>query len=425
MRFRDFPYFIKRMARLNRKKGHVPSLPYLICICGILFAAGWNLSFVSAFEKLVGNAVMVSVLNWFVPFAIANVSEMWIVISDAFARILPSVLIGATTTGIPLWAIPSIGRQTERVCGVIMTALERRREIQRLAKTMQNFDKTKVNHDGRDEYLSYDGTLIKLFREPSPEGKIVVSEGITALEYGAFDRFVVSESLQYMPRFRNDVKTLVLPGSIRDLNLRTIPREICLKFKDSRTKMFCNGKERHLNDRDIEVSEALFTGLLKEFNATEIPEKYDVGFYKLYDDEETALNDSFAKISDPLIKIRLMDILYEHMLCGILSPLYFRAMDSELLPEYKEMYTDPNIIVCLYGSEQNAIDRFALKYYESENIRREQSTKEWRKKHPDTVPMTRAVLRQFAETVRQAAEDPESFREKNAEMLKKIASQMG
>ena len=52
-------------------------------------------------------------------------------------------------------------------------------------------------------------------------------------------------------------------------------------------------------------------------------------------------------------------------------------------------------------------------------------TRACRKKHPDTVPMTRPVLRKFADTVRQAAEDTESFREKNAEMLKKIADQLG
>lgn len=95
------------------------------------------------------------------------------------------------------------------------------------------------------------------------------------------------------------------------------------------------------------------------------------------------------------------------------------------MPDYKERYIGSDAIERLYGSEQNAIDRFALKYYESENIRREQSTKEWQKKNPDTVPMTKAVLNSFLLEVEEAERNPESFRKKNADKLGKIASELG
>lgn len=447
------PPFVKKMEKLNREKGWNATLLGFLIVCGILFTSGWNSELVTGLEGMANAAALQSFQNMFVSEAISSIPGIWGGVANALIKALPTMFLGATLAGVPTWSILGTGKKAEYVWNIAKTSRERNQEIQKLSERVENFDRSKVNDDGRDEYLSYDGTLIKLFREPSLEKKepssekklfskffsklfgkseleefeekVIVPEGITALAYGAFDRYVASESLQNKPRFRKNIESLVLLKTIRRLDVRNIPTDICLEFKDSRTKMLCHGKEDMLSSRRIKVAGTLFTGLLKDFNATEIPDKYNVKFDGLSDSEEVSLNDSFSKISDTLIKIRLMDILHEHMLCGVLPPQSFRSMVGEMLPEYRERYTGPNAIEHLYGSEQNAIDRFALKYYEAENIRREQSTKEWQKRNPDTVPMTKAVLRKFAETVRQAAENPESFREKNADKLKKIASELG
>lgn len=447
------PPFVKKMEKLNREKGWNATLLGFLIVCGILFTSGWNSELVTGLEGMANAAALQSFQNMFVPEAISSIPGIWGGVANALIKALPTMFLGATLAGVPTWSILGTGKKAEYVWNIAKTSRERNQEIQKLSERVENFDRSKVNDDGRDEYLSYDGTLIKLFREPSLEKKepssekklfskffsklfgkseleefeekVIVPEGITALAYGAFDRYVASESLQNKPRFRKNIESLVLPKTIRRLDVRNIPTDICLEFKDSRTKMLCHGKEDMLSSRRIKVAGTLFTGLLKDFNATEIPDKYNVGFDGLSDNEEVSLNDSFSKISDSLIKIHLMDILHEHMLCGVLPPQSFRSMVGELLPDYKERYTGPDAIKHLYGSEQNAIDRFALKYYEAENIRREQSTKEWQKKHPDTVPMTRAVLNSFLLEVEEAKRNPESFRKKNADKLGKIASELG
>lgn len=430
-----FPRFVKKMEKKNKLKGWNATLPYFLGICGILFTAGWNIALVTGFEGMANTAALQSFQNMFVPEAISSIPGIWGGVANVLVKALPTMFLGATLAGVPTWSILGTGKKAEYVWNIAKTSRERKREIQKLSERVENFDRSKVNDDGRDEYLSYDGTLIKLFKEPSSEKKlfsqpeleekVIVPEGITDLERGAFDRYVASESMQDNPRFRKNIKALVLPDSIRRLDVRNIPTDICLEFKDSRTKMLCHGKEAALANRKIKVSGALFTKLLKEFNATEIPEKYNIDFTKLTDDEEVTLNDSFSKISDSVIKIRLMDILHEYMLCGILSPQNFTSTIEEIMPDYKERYIGSDAIERLYGSEQNAIDRFALKYYESENIRREQSTKEWQKKNPDTVPMTKAVLNSFLLEVEEAERNPESFRKKNADKLGKIASELG
>lgn len=439
------PPFVKKIEQLNREKGWNATLSAFLIVCGILFTSGWNSELVTGLEGMANAAALQSFQNMFVPEAISSIPGIWGGVANALIKALPTMFLGATLAGVPTWSILGTGKKAEYVWNIAKTSRERKREIQKLSERMENFDRSKVNRDGRDEYLSYDGTLIKLFKEPSLEKKessspkklfskssseefeekVIVPEGITDLERGAFDRYVTSESMQDNPRFRKNIKALVLPDSIRRLDVRNIPTDICLEFKDSRTKMLCHGKEAALANRKIKVSGALFTKLLKEFNATEIPEKYNIDFTRLTDDEEVTLNDSFSKISDPVIKIRLMDILHEYMLCGILSPQNFTSTIEEIMPDYKDRYTGSDAIERLYGSEQNAIDRFALKYYESENIRREQSTKEWKKKHPDTVPMTKAVLNSFLLEVEEAERNPESFRKKNADKLGKIANELG
>ena len=315
------PPFVKKIEQLNREKGWNATFPAFLIVCGILFTSGWNSELVTGLEGMANTAALQSFQNMFVPEAISSIPGIWGGVVNALVKALPTMFLGATLAGVPTWSILGTGKKAEYVWNIAKTSRERKREIQKLSERVENFDRSKVNDDGRDEYLSYDGTLIKLFREPSLEKKessplkklfsrssseefeekVIVPKGITALERGAFDKYVASESMQDNPRFRKNIKALVLPDSIRRLDVRNIPTDICLEFKDSRTKMLCHGKEAALANRKIKVSGALFTKLLKEFNATETPEKYNIDFTKLTDDEEVSLNDSFSKISDPVI----------------------------------------------------------------------------------------------------------------------------
>lgn len=439
------PPFVKKMEKLNREKGWNATLLGFLIVCGILFTSGWNSELVTGLEGMANAAALQSFQNMFVPEAISSIPGIWGGVANALIKALPTMFLGATLAGVPTWSILGTGKKAEYIWNIAKTSREREHEIQKLSERVKNFDRSKVNDDGRDEYLSYDGTLIKLFREPSLEKeepssekklfskstledfeeKVIVPEGITALAYGAFDRYVASESMSSMPRFRNNITKLILPSTIQRIDYKNIPNNIVLDFKDSRTKMHCHGIEKGLNDRKIEIKGALFTGLLKECDETKIPDKYNMWFEILSENERQRLNNSLGKISDPVIKTLLMDRLHEYMLCGVLSPQYFRIILDDVSMENKDRYEGHAAIERLYGSEQDAIDRFALKYYEAENIRRKQSTKEWQKRNPDTVPMTRAVLNSFLLEVEEAKRNPESFRKKNADKLRQIASELG
>ena len=163
--------------------------------------------------------------------------------------------------------------------------------------------------------------------------------------------------------------------------------------------------------------------MLQVLPAEWISDEYNRWFVTLSKDEETRLVSALSEIKDPLIKVCLMDILYENMLCGVLSPQYFTIILDKASIEYKERYkgrdTEP-----LYGTEKDAVEKYALKYYEAENIRREQSTRRWRREHPDEVPMTKAVLRNFLQSVEEASRDPDAFREQHSKELIKIAQDL-
>ena len=346
-----------------------------------------------------------------------------------FQGLLLRMSIGAFT-GYMMWIWLGISAVVESAIKYVGIDRERKREIELLKERCEDdgldFDPSKINNDCRYEYLSYDGLLVKLFKGPNLKGELIIPEGIEAIDCFAFDRFVKRKVDPWYPRlcFKDNVKTLVLPTTIKEFNVDNFWENITLDLKDSRIKMYFYYVSRCSSSPEYTKNfGAFFTGLLQVLPAEWISDEYNRWFVTLSKDEETRLVSALSEIKDPLIKVYLMDILYEHMLCGVLSPQYFTIILNKASIEYKERYkgrdTEP-----LYGTEKDAVEKYALKYYEAENIRREQSTRRWRRKHPDKVPMTKAVLRNFLQSVEEASLDPDAFREQHSKELVKIAQDL-
>ena len=118
----------------------------------------------------------------------------------------------------------------------------------------------------------------------------------------------------------------------------------------------------------------MFADVLKECETLEREELDD----EEYGDEVPSIlkrrdveriNTAFSKISDPSLKIRLMDKFHALVLSGDLSIPDFSLLLKRIDFEPKDRYYGKDVIEKIYGSVQDAYMRFETKYYEMENIR--------------------------------------------------------
>lgn len=161
----------------------------------------------------------------------------------------------------------------------------------------------------------------------------------------------------------------------------------------------------------------LFADVLKECEILEREELDD----EEYGDEVPSIlkrrdveriNTAFSKISDPSLKIRLMDKFHALVLSGDLSIPDFSLLLKRIDFEPKDRYYGKDVIDKIYGSGKKVYDSFETKYYESENIRRREAAAEkTRSCAPGKGPTWTCVKNVFKtiDLVESVAKDPTAF----------------
>ena len=105
------------------------------------------------------------------------------------------------------------------------------------------------------------------------------------------------------------------------------------------------------------------------------------------------LNAALSQITDPSLKIELMDRFYALILSGDMSIPDFEYLLEEVNFEPKDRYYGKDVIEKIYGSVEDAYMRFENKYYESENIRTQERTAEDRRTKFKTIELLESVAK--------------------------------
>ena len=126
----------------------------------------------------------------------------------------------------------------------------------------------------------------------------------------------------------------------------------------------------------------MFSDVLKECETLEHEKQkdYDDEFPEvpniLVPNDIERINDAFSKIADLSLKIKLMDRFHVLVLSGDMSVPDFKYLLMCVNFEPKDRYYGTDVIERIYGLVENAYTRFETKYYESENIRKQEAAAE-------------------------------------------------
>lgn len=260
-------------------------------------------------------------------------------------------------------------------------------------------DKALVNKRNILSFLSYDNRLICLYKGPDSRGRLIVPEGIESIEHGAFWHFLAYKMTDEISLLN---RRIVLPKTIKEIDVDNILIRSILVFKDARLKSILRGSESDLEHREIKIKGGLFSDILKECETLEHKEYDDNVPSKLKKSDVDRINTAFSKITDPLMKIRLMDVVHSRILSGELSVQNFGYLLAAMDFASKERYCGKGVIERIYGSVQNAYMRFETKYYEAENIRMRQS-------FVKRIRTRKSEIRQVIAYVESIAKDPMAF----------------
>lgn len=231
-------------------------------------------------------------------------------------------------------------------------------------------------------YLSYDNRLICLHKGPDSRGRLNVPEGIESIDEHAFDDFLVRGMHKKMKCLKKGISAIVFPSTIKELNIDNIPDGTTLAFADARSKSILRGSEDDLEYREIKIKGRLFVDVLKECETLEHKKqkKSDDEFPEvpniLDPDDIERINDALSKIADPSLKIKLMDRFHALILSGDMSIPDFKYLLMCVNFEPKDRYYGTDVIERIYGSVEDAYVWFETKYYESENIRKQEAAAE-------------------------------------------------
>lgn len=233
--------------------------------------------------------------------------------------------------------------------------------------SIPDLDMTLVNKKHILSYLSYDNRLLRLYKGPDKNGHLCVPEGIESIDEHAFDDFGVYDISNGKISFKENVSVIVLPSTIKKLDIDNIPRGTSLIFADARLKSILRNKENYLKSKEIKIEGRLFSDVLKECKTLEHQKKDDEVSSILESSDIQKINTAFSKINDPSLKIKLMDRFHALILSGDMSIPDFRMLLMEVNFEPKDRYLGKSVIEKIYGSVQKAYDGFETKYYEAEN----------------------------------------------------------
>lgn len=280
--------------------------------------------------------------------------------------------------------------------------------------SIPDLDMTLVNKKHILSYLSYDNRLLRLYKGPDKNRKLCVPEGIESIGEHAFDDFSVYDILNSTPRLKENISAIVLPSTIKNLNIDNIPRGTSLIFADARLKSILRNNENCLKSKEIKIEGRLFSDVLKECKNLEHQKKDDEVSSILEFSDIQRINNAFSQIDDPSLKIKLMDRFHALILSGDLSIPDFSLLLMEVNFEPKDRYLGESVIEKIYGSVQKAYDEFETKYYEAENEWIQDVAEDVKRiqKHKPVIGHERKATQNVLKTiefVESVAKDPAAF----------------
>lgn len=251
-------------------------------------------------------------------------------------------------------------------------------------KSILDLDMRLVNKSDDWSYLSYNNRLLRLYKGPDKNGNLCIPEGIESIDECAFDDFLVYDKEKDTIRFKEGVSAIVLPSTIKELDIDNIPDKTTLAFTDARSKSILRSSEDDLEYREMEIKGGLFSEILKDCETLEHRKDDDEGYDDefpeipniLDPDDIERINDAFSQIDNPSLKIKLIDRFHALVLSGDMSIPDFEYLLMCVNFEPKDRYFGTDVIEKIYGSVEDAYTRFETQYYESENIRKREAAAE-------------------------------------------------
>lgn len=250
--------------------------------------------------------------------------------------------------------------------------------------SIPDLDMSLVNNRNVLSHFSYGNKLLRLYRGPNRRGYLYVPKGTESIGEHAFDDFLMDGTSKETERINENITEIVLPSTIRELDVDNIPRESVLVFANARSKSILRNNENYLKSKEIEIKGGLFSKVLRECETLEHDhfdfqkDNYVVAHLLEHYDIDR-LNAALSQITDPSLKIELMDRFHALILSGDMSIPDFEYLLEEVDFEPKDRYYGKDVIEKIYGSVEDAYTRFEAKYYESENIRTQERIAEDRK----------------------------------------------
>ena len=347
--------------KADKKHGWTAALPWILGCCGLMFVQNNGLCpvLIDALKGVGGE-----VFNSIMQTGQLHVDPTSLTTLGNIAKFLvPVFFLGTALVGMPVWSIIGFAREVKDLHKTIGIEKARKQELDNLPDKK----KERLNDRGIHYYLSRDNELLHLYRGPDLQGRLYVSEGIESIGEHAFDDFSVYDISNGKPRLKENISAIVLPSTIKNLNIDNIPRGTSLIFADARLKSILRNDENYLKSKEIEIKGRLFSDVLKECKNLEHQKKDDEVPSILKKCDIERINTAFSKITDPSLKIKLMDRFHALLLSGNLSIPDFSLLLEEVDFEPKDRYRGESVIEKIYGSVQKAYDEFETKYYEAEN----------------------------------------------------------
>ena len=140
--------------------------------------------------------------------------------------------------------------------------------------SIPDLDMSLVNNRNVLSHFSYGNRLLRLYRGPNRRGYLYVPKGTESIGEHAFDDFLMDGTSKETERINENITEIVLPNTIRELDVDNIPRESCLVFANARSKSILRGSEDYLKCRNIAVTTLPPKG-------RELPESYSQELFLL------------------------------------------------------------------------------------------------------------------------------------------------
>ena len=408
--------FLEKIYKIEKKYGLKVTLPLFLIGCGIAFPRLYDPLLLPKLAQITGSFIESTFSNLAHTGSLSFDAGALDTILQTSLKVLPLVTIGALTAGVPSWTVFGASDLVRNAWDTAKIEHDRKETI---LSNIPKQDRDKVNTKDREKYLSYNNELLRLYAGPDKKDKLIIPEGIESIGPDAFDRFVTEKDSNTGPRIRNDIASIVLPSSIRNLNPANIPRNSTLELIDVTQKIRLDRVNSLLRGRNICVQGGLFTDLL---TACKDPDKVS-SLSSLPSALIERLINTLNSVKDQDTKKSVLDELHEQVLYGNLTLRDFKSVLDASSFQDSERYEGSDVIKRLYGSVEDVIKKYAESYYQAEKERIAKATPK-RKKDQKNGNETKAekTIEELIKKIERKAKEPlatESEQLKDVPDLKK------